>query len=169
MFIPETIKQIGENAFSNSSIALIRLSDAIMKIGKSAFENCINLREITIPNSIEIIEKCSFKGCTSLTQITIPSSITSIGKSSFEGCCNLVNVIFKQNDKCIKNKTQNDYTNIIDENAFSGCSSLTSFIIPESITSIGKNCFSIALHWKKSFFITMSLQLDGLRLVAAKN
>ena len=61
--IPETIKQIGENAFSNSTIAQILLSDTITQIGKSAFENCINLRKITIPNSIEIIPKCSFKGC----------------------------------------------------------------------------------------------------------
>ena len=54
----------------------------------SAFENCDNLQQITIPNSVTHIGDCAFKHC-NLRQITIPNSVTNIGDGAFRSCYNL--------------------------------------------------------------------------------
>lgn len=55
-------------------------------INVNAFEDCINLTDVIIPQSVEIIRDGAFSGCTSLTSITFPSTLTSIGEQCFMGC-----------------------------------------------------------------------------------
>ena len=47
-------------------------------IGIGAFDNCIGITAITIPNSVINIEKRAFNCCMGLTAITIPDSIMVI-------------------------------------------------------------------------------------------
>ena len=101
---------------------------------------------------------CAFSGCSGLTSVTIPNSVTSIGASAFEGCSKLVYNV-KENLKYLGN-VKNPYlyltgptsTSIaeanIDKNcrfigveAFEYCRSLTSVVIPDSVTSIGVEAF----------------------------
>ena len=58
---------------------------AVTKIDDSAFENCTNLTNVIIPDSVTYIGNSAFKNCTSLTSITIPDSVTRIGKNAFAG------------------------------------------------------------------------------------
>ena len=105
------------------------------------------------------IGSLAFMGCDSLTSISIPDSVTSIGYGAFMGC-NLLNYneynnayyLGNDNNKYvafIKAKSEDVTSCSINANckiiyceAFSGYTSLTSIIIPGSVTSIGDWAFS---------------------------
>ena len=55
----------------------------VKAIGESAFQGCISLTGITIPNSVTSIGDSAFSWCVELTSITIPNSVTSIGVHAF--------------------------------------------------------------------------------------
>lgn len=58
----------------------------VTKIGNYAFQNCISLSEITIPESVTNIGHGAFSGCTNLKIITIPDNVIYIGDSAFYEC-----------------------------------------------------------------------------------
>ena len=67
----------------------------VTSIDESAFCNRINLKSITIPDSVTTIGRGAFDGCTNLTSITISDSVTSIGEAIFHRCSNLTGITFK--------------------------------------------------------------------------
>ena len=112
-----------------SSIKVNDTEYSVTSVGNSAFEDCISLTSITIPNSVTSIAGYAFNGCISLTSITIPNSVTSIGMCAFRHCRSLTSITIP-----------NSVTSIGGD-AFYGCSSLTSIIIPNSVTSIDYYAF----------------------------
>lgn len=56
----------------------------IKRIGVRAFSYNINLKDISLPDGLEIIEREAFSVCSSLTKITIPSSVRYIGRDAFD-------------------------------------------------------------------------------------
>lgn len=61
----------------------------VTSIGNRAFEDCISLTSITIPEGVASIGSWGFYGCTRLESITIPESMTSIGHEAIYGCTGL--------------------------------------------------------------------------------
>ena len=104
-----------------------------MKIGSSAFQGCTSLKEIDIPNSVDIIGNSSFTGCTSLQSINIPNSVTEIGENTFAHCT------------CLENIELPDSVKTIPAGSFSGCKSIKSVDIPNSVIEIGLNAFADCL------------------------
>ncbi len=128
------------------------VDENVVKISYAAFQDCINLKTINLPDELYTIEAAAFDGCTSLTSIVIPSQITNIDNYCFSGCTSLSSVKFcGEVTKIGKWAFQNctSLTNIdipstvtsIDEEAFGGCTGLTSISIPEKVKSIEKNTF----------------------------
>ena len=102
---------------------------SVTGIGACAFNNCLRLRAVAIPNSVKSIGDKAFAKCNGLTSFTIPESVTSIGKKAFYLCTDI-------NSINIPNSVQS-----IGSHAFFGCSSLTSITIPYSVTCIGDSTF----------------------------
>jgi len=52
-------------------------------IGEQAFQECVSLVSVTLPNKVTVMGIMAFYGCTNLTSITLPNSVTGIGESTF--------------------------------------------------------------------------------------
>jgi hypothetical protein len=61
-----------------------------LRICGNAFEGCIGLLEVEIPNSVTYIGERAFSGCKNLKKITILQNVTEISHGAFDGCDNLI-------------------------------------------------------------------------------
>lgn len=150
--MPDGITVIGNNAFWGcKSLESIRFSDALVSIGGAAFCECKQLQEIDLPASLKNIGDNAFNGCeglqsvfvqnadsighhafyacTGLTEATILGSLKNIEESLFHSCRSLRSVQLSNTVKVIKGC------------AFSGCTLLTTFVIPNSVDSLGYQAF----------------------------
>ena len=61
--MPNTVVTLGDQAFQNSGITELQLSDHLTTIGEYAFENCKALGSVTIPASVTKIGHYAFTNC----------------------------------------------------------------------------------------------------------
>ena len=77
--IPEGTKSIAESAFAFlGNLNDIILPDSVEKIGESAFA-CCNINKIKLNECLKYIDDLAFNGCTEIKELTLPKTIEQIG------------------------------------------------------------------------------------------
>ena len=158
--IPNSVTSIKRSTFVFcSSLTSVTIPDSVTTIGEYAFCNCSKLTSVAIGNKVTSIEKYAFWNCNSLISVTIPNNVATIEYSAFSKCRNLqkFNGKFASEDgRCLiidgalysfapaelAEYTIPDSVTTIGDDAFYGCSSLTSVTIPDSVTTIGDDAFA---------------------------
>ena len=111
----------------------ISLSLDTSSIGAGAFIGCEGITEITVPNTVNYIDEYAFYGLP-LEKVTfIGNSFSSLtlGDRAFMNCKALKSVVFEGVSP----------VDIIGEEAFSGCESLSEYTITASVIEIKDNAF----------------------------
>lgn len=102
----------------------------VTEIYPDAFSDCVSLKSVTIPDTIETIGSNAFAGCTTLETVALPESLREIGMEAFLNCTSLKVLTIPEN------------VERIDSFAFMGCSSITSVEIPMSVKYLGSEIFA---------------------------
>ena len=66
VYIPGCVEIIGDGAFEGSSVEKLTLENGIKSIGDYCFDNCVRLKELSLPESISFIGNKAFSYCTGL-------------------------------------------------------------------------------------------------------
>lgn len=155
-----------------TTISSLVINEGVTSIGSYAFSSCGNLTSVTIPNSVISIGWSAFSSCTSLTSVAISNNVTSIEDYAFHHVPNIVysgsatgspwgarsvngfvdgywvysdeskSQLLACSSKAVGAIIIPNTVTSIGNDAFYGCSSMTSVMIPNSVTSIGMGAFT---------------------------
>ena len=130
LVLPEHLKAIPGNLNINMYVEEVVMGDEIREIGAHAFETCIMLREIRLPESLEVIGDYAFYLCLSLgPEIRIPDKVVSIGEYAFSDCESLETIRLP------------DSVKDIGEGCFQYDGALKEIRLPEGLEEIPKSAF----------------------------
>ncbi len=148
--IPDNVTSIGDRAFYRcSSLTNVTIGNGVTSIGYAAFYDCSNLASVTIGSGVryintydteECIEECiyvgMFAGCSSLTNIEVAADNANYTSQNDI----LYNKDMTELILCPQGRTGNvtipDSVTSIRENAFRGCSNLTSVTIGSGVRHV---------------------------------
>lgn len=159
----EMYNAIGDDAFAgNTSIEKVIIPQGVGSIGKRAFKDCKNLKEVVLPEhetagkteALTTIGEDAFRDCLLLSKINIGSGegcapVNTIFHRAFMNCKHLTDVDFSTMswlgdsvfEGCTAIKTANiPYLATAGSNVFGGCSSLTSVEMSVN-TAMGEGMF----------------------------
>ncbi len=151
--IPNSVESIGISAFCYcTSVEAIVIPNSVTAIKNYAFQYCTDMTTVTIPDSVTYIGRSAFSHCSKLEEVTVPASVGTIGENVFYFCKQMKKATISEGIKSIGSQAFaycESLTDIslpvssletIGASAFNG-TGLTSFTVPASVTSIGKNPF----------------------------
>lgn len=152
---------VGNNLYSVSipdSIGIENINYPITHIGKEAFRNYRGLTTVSLGNCLKVIEDNAFEGCVELVKLDMPNSLDSIKGEAFASCGFSVVEIpdgvkeigkyaFSSNRTLNSVKIGKSVTSI-ERQAFSECPALTSVTLGENLkfikTSAFENCTALS-------------------------
>ncbi len=97
-------------------------------IGSNAFYNCAGLGAITLPATVTEVGSSTFYNCTGLERVDL-GGVAKLGYGVFSGCRSLTTVTA-------------EHLTAIPSAAFENCTSLVTFVVPDSVTEIGGSAFA---------------------------
>ncbi|MBR4227479.1 MAG: leucine-rich repeat domain-containing protein [Bacteroidales bacterium] len=157
---PHSIDAFGVRIVSNEYTdgqGIIEFEGDVTNIGGYAFNDCVNLASLIIPESVTSIEYGAFLGCSDLASIIIPEGVISIGAAAFclsglvsvhipESVTYLGETAFTNCEKLVRfsGKYASEDGRYLYDNgtlvAFAPAG-LDSYSIPDSVTGIGQSAF----------------------------
>ena len=130
IMVGEGVTSIGAAAFGSlENLKNLSLPSTLNKIGDYAIGACTSLTSVTIPENVSEIGIWAFTGLWSLEEISIPGSIAKISDYAFAGC------------NALRKLTLNGGTTAIGKYAFTGCTSLTELTLPDGLETVDESAF----------------------------
>lgn len=106
---------------------VVKVPEGVQRLNSYSFEDCNNLKSVSLPDSLKTIGNGAFYECDSLTSVNIPEHVTEIGENAFGYC------------RSLKTITIPASVESLDEYGFQGCKSLESI----NVDSANKNYISV--------------------------
>ena len=146
-------------AFYNNDVVKTLTLNIKGSIGASAFEDCVSLSSVNIPQEITSIGDHAFKGCEELTTARIEdrTTVLPLGKRLFDDTAlqdlyigakiNYINEVSRDaspfcENKTLKNVVITDIEDHIYDYEFYNCSALEKVTVGDGVEGIGKWAFS---------------------------
>ncbi|MBR1692926.1 MAG: leucine-rich repeat domain-containing protein [Lachnospiraceae bacterium] len=107
----------------------IEIPDSVEVIANYAFENCRKLKTVKLPGNLKKIGAFAFDGCSSLEVTKLPNGVEEIGDCAFAGC------------KSIRSMKLPSTLEKLGAEAFLDCTNLKEINIPAGVTTIGESMF----------------------------
>lgn len=104
--------------------------DSVVTIEHSAFACCASLETVFLPESLKRIESNTFYACGALKYIELPKALESIGEQAFMGCRSLLVLVLP------------DHVSVIEDRAFAMCSGLRYMILSAELKTLGEMVFA---------------------------
>ena len=127
-----------------------------IRIGTRAFNHCVNLQRLVLPEGLKFIEENVFSLCSSLEEVTVPSTVILVGLQCFAHCYSLRRVDF------VEPSTTTEATAMVElrEFVFNYCKELRSVRLPQNMVSIPVSCFN---HCRSLIDVLIPVKVRGIR------
>lgn len=90
--LPDTVTDLAERCCHYAKFETFNFSSNLKKIGMRAFYYAENLKEVILPEGLEIICDDAFMGCRELQELRIPDSVKTIEGGLLDGCSSVKSV-----------------------------------------------------------------------------
>lgn len=139
VYIPNTVKIIGSNAFAQSELVTVifEVGYSEITLHSTVFSGCSKLKKVVFGGNISEISYGAFTSCVSLTEIFLPHGMTKLGRSVFSDCTSLKKVELPSTLSSIHTF------------AFKNCTALEEITIPDSMMEIKGRSFIDCTSLKK--------------------
>lgn len=164
------------NNFNNVSLAdnenlySVRLPEGMTALAGKTFQNCVNLQEVYLPNSITSFSaNDTFDNCQSLRHITLPNALEKTGGYTFRNCMSLEEMYLPdtltnqpmmtslKSIRFIKLPTNSSFTKV---GSLGNCTSLEKIYLPSNIDTIEASAFSGCYNLR-------DINLDKIKYIGA--
>lgn len=149
-----TITKSGKSGLiieENENLSSFIIPNTIVKLEDNSFANWTKLYSISIGTNIEYIGNNAFAHCNNLSNVSINSSLNYLGENAFDDCDKLTSLSTSESNNGI---------------CFAPNQSLSSFVVPLSITSIQDEFF---YGWKELKELTIHESITSLGTIFKDN
>ena len=119
----------GKRLLKGAHVTEYTIKSGVEIICDKAFDLCLSLHTVEIPNSVRIIGIDAFCSC-AFKNVLLPESVCIIKSGAFRNCIKMESITLSPKMKCV------------DVGVFSWCSTLKSISIPTSVTQIKHHAFA---------------------------
>lgn len=173
------VTTIGKNAFFHlpMQIVEVHVPEGVTKLESRAFFSCMDMRTLTLPSTLREIGYMAVNSCDELTSIDLPNGLLRIGAHAFAQCEKLNSVSVPATVREVgvgafswvpaAEIALPEGVSSIEGFTFWG-SGLQSFIVPESVTTIGARAFVSCNNIKEILIPSSVQQIDDEAFVSTE-
>lgn len=153
--VADGVQEINKYTFSNKGITELVLPDSVTKLGEESFYGCNKLKSAVFGSGLREIGESCFENCEKLSKVNFNKGLKTIGERSFANC-GLTSIELKEGLETVKkdafgmnNIKSAKLPNTIKYLSGFSHTALKEIDVPESVETIGADCFSMCWNLKK--------------------